>query len=127
MAVSDNRPFFLNLVKIKLPVTGFVSIFQRISGLLLFLAIPYSAYLLDLSLQGDAGFNRAADLLKHPVSQLISLVLLWSIVHHLIAGIRFLLIDFDIGVDKQQATRFAWLVLIIDSLIFILLAMEIFL
>ena len=127
MAVSDNRPFFLNLVKIKLPVTGFVSIFQRISGLLLFLAIPYSVYLLDLSLQGDAGFNQAADLLKNPVSQLISLVLLWSIVHHLVAGIRFLLIDFDIGVDKQQATRFAWLVLIIESFIFILLAMEIFL
>jgi len=127
MAVSDNRPFFLNLVKIKLPVTGFVSIFQRISGFLLFLAIPYSVYLFDLSLQGTIGFNQAAELLSHPVSQLISLVLLWSIVHHLVAGIRFLLIDFDIGIDKDQATRFAWLVLIIVFIVFVLLAMGIFL
>jgi len=127
MAVSDNRPFFLNLVKIKLPVTGFVSIFQRISGLLLFLAIPFSVYLLDISLQSRTGFNRAVEILSAPLLQLVSLILLWSIVHHLLAGIRFLLIDFDIALEKQQATRFAWLVLVIEAVIFMLLTVEIFL
>jgi len=127
MAVSDNRPFFLNLVKIKLPVTGFVSIFQRISGLFLFLAIPFSVYLLDLSLQSKAGFDQAVEILSTPLLQLASLILLWSIVHHLLAGIRFLLIDFDIGLEKQQATRFAWLVLIFEALVFVLLAVGIFL
>jgi len=127
MAVSDNRPFYLNLVKIHLPVTGFVSIFHRISGLLLFLAIPFFVYLFDLSLQGSAGFTQAADLLQHPFIQLLSLVLLWSIVHHLIAGIRFLLTDFDIGLEKQQAIRFAWGVFIIEAIIFAFLAVEIYL
>jgi len=127
MAVPDNRPFFLNLVKIHLPVTGFVSIFHRISGLLLFLAIPFSVYLLDLSLQNSAGFNEAASLLKHPLTQLASLILLWSIVHHLIAGIRFLLTDFDIGLEKKQATQFAWLVFIIEAIVFVFLTVEIFL
>jgi len=127
MAVSDNRPFFLNLVKIHLPVTGFVSIFHRISGLLLFLVIPFCVYLLDLSLQGTAGFNAAANLLAHPLSQLISVVLLWSIIHHFIAGLRFLLTDFDIGLEKKQATLYAWLVFAIEAIVFALLAMEIFL
>jgi len=127
MAVSDNRPFYLNLVKIKLPVTGFVSIFQRISGLLLFLAIPFSVYLLDISLQSRVGFDRAVEILRTPLLQLVSLILLWSIVHHLLAGIRFLLIDFDIGLEKQPATRFAWFVLMIEAVIFVLLAMGIFL
>jgi len=127
MAVSDNRPFFLNLVKIHLPVTGFVSIFHRISGFLLFLAIPFSVYLLDMSLQDKAGFNAAANVLTHPLIQLISIILLWSIIHHFIAGIRFLLTDFDIGLEKKQATMYAWLVFIIEAIVFILLAMEIFL
>jgi len=127
MAVSDNRPFFLNLVIIRLPVTGFVSIFHRISGLLLFLAIPFSVYLLDISLQSAAGFNQAVHLLEHPVLQLVSLLLLWSIIHHFIAGIRFLLTDFDIGLEKHQAIRFAWLVFIIDAIVFILFTWRIFL
>ncbi|VAW57343.1 Succinate dehydrogenase cytochrome b-556 subunit [hydrothermal vent metagenome] len=127
MAVSDNRPFFLNLLKIRLPVTGFISIFQRISGLLLFLSIPFSVYLFDLSLSGPAGFNQTLDILHNPCLQLISLILLWSIIHHLIAGIRFLLTDFDIGLEKKQATRFAWFVFIIEAIIFVLLTVEIFL
>lgn len=127
MAVSDNRPFFLNLVKIRLPVTGFVSIFHRISGLLLFLAIPFSVYLLDLSLQGDSGFNKAIDVLNIPLIKVASVILLWSILHHFIAGIRFLLTDFDIGLEKHQATLFAWLVFIIEAILFVWLGMEIFL
>lgn len=127
MAVTDNRPFFLNLVKIHLPVTGFVSIFHRISGLLLFLAIPFSVYLLDISLQGEAGFRKAADILNMPLVQLVSLLLLWSIVHHLLAGIRFLLTDFDIGLEKHQAIQYAWLVFIIEAIVFVLLAVRIFL
>lgn len=127
MAVHDNRPFFLNLIKIHLPVTGFVSIFHRISGLLLFLAIPFSIYLLDLSLQGANGFKQAAELLTYPLLQLVGLILLWSIVHHLIAGIRFLLTDFDIGLEKHQATRYAWLVFILEAIVLLLLIVEIFL
>jgi len=127
MAVSDNRPFFLNLVKIRLPVTGFVSIFHRISGLLLFLAIPFSVYLLDISLQGDAGFQQASDILNTPIIQFACVILLWSILHHLIAGIRFLLTDFDIGLEKQQATLYAWVVFILEAILFLWLAMEIFL
>ncbi len=127
MAVPDNRPFFLNLVKIRLPVTGFVSIFHRISGLLLFLSIPFSVFLLDISLQGASGFERAADILTQPLIQFASLILLWSIIHHFIAGIRFLLTDFDIGLEKKQATQFAWLVFIIEAVIFVLLVLKLFL
>jgi len=127
MAVSDNRPFFLNLVKIRLPVTGFVSIFHRISGLLLFLAIPFSVYLFDISLQGDAGFNEMTGILNLPLIKIASVILLWSILHHFIAGIRFLLTDFDIGLEKQQAILFAWLVFIVEAILFIWLGMEIFL
>lgn len=121
MAVSDNRPFFLNLLKIHLPVTGFVSFLHRISGLLLFIAIPVSVYLFDLSLQGSSGFDHAANILAHPALQLISLLLLWSLLHHLFAGIRFLLTDLDIGLAKAQAVRSAWMVFVLEVIVLILI------
>lgn len=121
MAVSDNRPFFLNLLKIHLPVTGFVSILHRISGLLLFIAIPFTVYVFDLSLQGSAGFDRASVLLVHPVLQLLGLLLVWSLLHHLFAGIRFLLTDLDIGLAKVQAVRSAWTVFVLELVVLILI------
>ena len=127
MASTDNRPFFLNLLKIHLPVTGFVSILHRISGLLLFVAIPFSVYLLELSLQGKTGFAQAAEILQLPLVQLVLLILLWSIIHHLFAGIRFLLTDIDIGLEKQQSVYYAWAVFILEAIVFVLLAMEYFL
>ena len=117
MAVSDTRPFYLNLIKIRLPVAGMLSIFHRVSGVLMFVVMPYLVYLLDLSLQGEAGFNRVAELLSHPFSILIQLVLLWSLVHHFLSGIRFLLIDFDIGIGKQQSTYSAWLIFALDLIL----------
>lgn len=111
MAVRDTRPFFLNLIKIRLPIPGIVSILHRISGLLMFLAIPGSVVVLDISLQGQQGFQRASEILSHPISQLILLVLLWSLIHHLYAGIRFLFTDFDIGLEKQQSITTARLVI----------------
>ena len=114
MAVQDTRPFFLNLLKIRLPVPGIVSIFHRVSGVFLFLAIPLFVYILDLSLQSKQGFQQAAELLAQPLIKLFLLVLIWSLVHHLYAGIRFLLTDFDIGLSKSQSTKTAWLVIVAE-------------
>lgn len=114
MSVPDNRPYFLNLVKIRLPLPGFVSILHRISGILMFLAIPFAVYLLDLSLESEQGFHDAERLLSQPLMKLVLLVLAWSIIHHFYAGIRFLLIDFDLGVYKAASRRGAVLVILAE-------------
>ena len=64
MAVSDTRPFYLNLIKIRLPIAGVLSIFHRISGVFMFLAMPFLVYMLDLSLKGESGFSQAAEYLE---------------------------------------------------------------
>jgi succinate dehydrogenase / fumarate reductase cytochrome b subunit len=106
------KPVFLNLWKIHLPIAGWVSIAHRGSGLLLFFAIPGAIYLLNLSLSGEAGFSQALSLLHNPVILLILLILCWGLLHHLLAGIRFLLIDLDYGVDLVSARKSALLVLV---------------
>ena len=112
--MTDNRPVYLNLFKIRLPTTGIVSFAHRISGFFLFLAIPFSIYLLDLSVTSVQGFEHSMQLLQRPVMQLILLILAWALVHHFLAGIRYLFLDFDIGIDKDGSNKSAWSVIIID-------------
>ena len=78
MALNDSRPYFLNLVKIRLPLPGFVSILHRVSGVLLFLSTPLLVYLFDLSLRGEQGFDSVKEILTCPLSRLILLGLSWA-------------------------------------------------
>lgn len=100
MATKTNRPVFLDLKEIKMPIGAIMSILHRASGVLMFLATPLMIYLLDLSLSGEAGYARADELVHGWFFILIIFGLIWSLMHHLLAGIRYLLIDIDIGVEK---------------------------
>jgi len=110
MKRKDNRPKYLNLFKIHLPITGIASINHRLSGLILFLSIPLSLYLLQHSLSSEAGFKEAISCFSSPWVKLALVLLTWSFVHHLFAGFRFLLIDQNIGVSLSVARKSAWFV-----------------
>jgi succinate dehydrogenase / fumarate reductase cytochrome b subunit len=112
--LTDNRPVYLNLFKIRLPTTGIVSFAHRVSGVFLFLAIPFSIYLLDVSVTSAQGFEHSMQLLQRPVMQLVLLILAWALVHHFLAGIRYLFLDFDIGIDKAGSNKSAWIVIVIE-------------
>jgi succinate dehydrogenase / fumarate reductase cytochrome b subunit len=110
MANQHAAPVFLNLRRIRFPVGAVTSIAHRISGVLMFLSFPLLVYLLDLSLQDAAGFDRAVEYLQCSWLRAASAIIAWSLFHHLFSGIRFLLIDIGSGVTLQQARRSAWLV-----------------
>ncbi len=111
---SNKRPVYLNLLKIRLPVTGMVSLAHRLTGVLLFFSIPYLVYLLDLSVSSPGGYARVQHFLQQPWMLLLEVLLLWAFAHHFFAGIRFLLIDADIGVEKSSSRRGAWLVILAE-------------
>ncbi len=119
---SRTRPVFLDLFRIHLPVAGILSIAHRISGVILFLALPFLVGLLELALSGEAGFTRAAALLQGGAGRVLRFLLLWALLHHLLAGIRYLLLDADLGVQAPHYRRSAWLVLAAAPLLALLLA-----
>lgn len=110
MTIPNKRPVFFHLLQLQLPVTALVSIAHRVSGILLFLALPALIWLLDRSLSDADGFAVVAHLLDGWPLRLAALVLLWALAHHLLAGLRLLLIDAEIGVERQAARRTAWAV-----------------
>jgi succinate dehydrogenase cytochrome b subunit len=105
--MQSTRPIYLDLRRIKLPIGGWVSILHRLSGVLLVLAIPAGALLLAQALSGPDGFAASTAVLAHPLVRLALVVLLWSLLHHLLAGIRYLLLDLGLGLARASARRSA--------------------
>lgn len=120
------RPVYLNLLHIHLPLAGWVSILHRFSGALLFLAFPLGVWGLSLSLSDEAGFQRVADCAAHPLSKLAMLGLVWAFAHHVLAGLRHLALDVHWGTDLPRARQSSRAVLLASGLVTLLAAWRLF-
>ena len=109
---SRRLPVFLKLAQIRFTIGAIASIAHRVSGVLLFIALPVVAVLLDTSLRDEAGFASVRDLISSPLAVVAAGVLVWALVHHVLAGIRHLLMDVGIGGELERARASARLVLI---------------
>ena len=101
--VAKTRPKHLNLLVIRLPVAGIVSIMHRVSGAVLFLILPLLLCLFQSSLQSSESFARFHAVVSNPLMKLFLLALLWGYLHHLLAGIRHLFLDLHIGAELETA------------------------
>lgn len=120
-AAKKLRPKYLSLTallfEIRLPIPGRVSILHRVSGALLF--FPFAAwllYLLDTSLASEAGFQHVRSYLALPVAKLGALVFIWAYCHHFCAGIRYLFLDLNKGIELAAARRSAFAVIVVSLL-----------
>ena len=115
---KKDRPVYRNiglaqLVKYRLPWAGKVSILHRISGAVLFLLLPFILYLFDQSLASELSYQKFQAFTSNILVKIICLGLIWSFLHHFCAGIRYLLLDLEIGVEKSESNRSAIIVLVI--------------
>ncbi len=115
--MQDQRPVFLNLFLIRFPMAAIISIAHRASGILMVLLIPAMVYLLDLSLASEQGFQQVNSLLGNNLVKLVMVLLSWALLHHLFAGIRYLFLDFDIGVGLVESRVTAWIIFTLAALL----------
>ena len=123
MSNPDTRPVYLNLLKIRQPVTALLSIGHRISGIVLFLVLPVALFLLEYSLKGPEEYAAVVRLFGSPAGVFAGLVLGWMLLLHLFAGVRFLLIDMDWGVELRTARQSASMALWAASGVTLILAL----
>jgi succinate dehydrogenase / fumarate reductase, cytochrome b subunit len=109
-----------------LPWAGKVSILHRISGLMLFLALPFILYLFELSITSELSFIKFQSFLQHPLCKLMILALIWGYLHHFCAGIRFLLLDMHKGIEKHQIQKSAVGVLCVSLILTAIIAAKLF-
>ena len=109
-----NRPKYLNLVQIRMPVTAVVSIMHRASGAALFLALPLLLWWWQLSLTSMDTFSAFRTLVAQAPVKIVLLALLWAYLHHLCAGIRHLVMDLDLATELALARFTSMLVLAVS-------------
>ena len=109
------RPVYLDLPRIRLPLPGIISILHRLSGALLFFAgIPLLLYGVAGSLASPEAYADMKASFAHPIAKLVLIGLVWSYLHHFCAGIRYLLLDIHRGIELAPARRSSAVVLVLS-------------
>lgn len=106
---QSTRPIFINLLQIRFPVSAIVSIGHRGAGIFMILVIPALITALGMSSTPD-GYARLLEFFSAPWVRIVLFLVIWAFAHHFFAGLRFILIDLDIGTSKEAKTRSAWIV-----------------
>jgi succinate dehydrogenase / fumarate reductase cytochrome b subunit len=119
--MAKTRPFYLNLIQIRLPIGGFVSILHRASGAVLSLAVPLLLYVFMLSLRSPDDFEQVRMLAAGLFGKLVVLGLVWALLHHFLAGLRHLGFDLGLGEGKLRARQTAWATLVAAVLLTLLM------
>lgn len=101
--IASQRPKYLDLFRIRLPLPGIVSILHRISGAALFAFAWPLLYLLQESLRSAESHAHFAALTGHWLVKLFLIGMLWAFLHHFFAGLRYLLLDIRVADDLGPA------------------------
>lgn len=125
--LAKKRPEFRNINALvdlptyRLPAAGFVSILHRISGLVMFLLLPFVVWMFDTSVSSEisfikfkAAFNVGVGFVPGIVVQLVALALIWAYLHHLIAGVRHIYMDAHHAVSKEFGKSSAVVTLVLS-------------
>lgn len=118
--MNKKRPVNLDISTIKLPITAYVSILHRVSGVFLFAGVAVLLWMLDVSLGSQEGFNSIRDLAASPVCQVILWVVLAALAYHTCMGIRHLIMDFGVGESLKGGKTGAWTALVVAILLIVL-------
>ena len=121
------------IVGYRLPPAGIVSILHRVSGVLMFLLLPFVIWLFDVSLTSEISYERFTSTFVAGIGwlpgwlmKLVALALIWAYLHHFIAGVRHLWMDMTHSVSLAQGRVSAWVTLVSSGVLTLALAMKLF-
>ncbi|MFG6485880.1 succinate dehydrogenase, cytochrome b556 subunit [Roseateles sp. BYS78W] len=135
---AKTRPVYTNIhvtqiVKYRLPPAGIVSILHRVSGLLMFVLLPFVVWMLDSSLGSEISYDGFTNVFAAGVAglpawvlKLVVLGLLWAYLHHFIAGVRHLWMDATHSVSKAQGHNSAIVTLVLSIALTLVLGAKLF-
>ena len=95
--VEKKRPMNLDLGTIRLPITSYVSILHRVSGVAMFFAVAIFLWMLDTSLASEQGFAMVNSLFDNLLAQIIVWGCLSALAYHMVMGTRHLVMDAGYG------------------------------
>ena len=126
--MKTKRPVNLDIGSIKLPITSYVSILHRVSGVVLFFAVALLLCVFDASLESEQSFQSLKESFTSPLIQFVMWAALAALAYHFVAGIRHLIMDLGFGEDSfDSGRRSAWVVVVVAILLMVAISGWIFL
>jgi succinate dehydrogenase / fumarate reductase cytochrome b subunit len=131
-AQKRERPVIRNVsitditINYKQPPSALVSILHRISGLGLFLMLPFLLYLFQESLRSEISFEHFKGVVDNGFAKVLLLGLSWAYLHHFTAGVRHLFMDNHMALDKDASQKTARWVLVISLALTVLVGLKLF-
>lgn len=110
---KDKRPVNLDIGSMKLPITAYVSISHRLSGVVLFLISGLLVWALDASLSSEQSFNELAQLLTTPLAKAVLWVIATAMSYHALSGVKHIIMDFGVGETMQGGVTGARIVIVL--------------
>lgn len=138
--LAKKRPEFRNinafkdLTTYRLPPAGWVSILHRVSGVIMFLLLPFILWMFDTSVSSEISFAKFKAVFNVGVGfvpgwffKLVALALMWAYLHHFIAGLRHLWMDVSHdAVSKEFGKSSAIVTLVLSIGLTVLLGAKLF-
>jgi len=142
--MADNakspRPVYRNIhvtdiVSYRLPPAGIVSILHRISGVVMFLLLPFIFWMFDTSVTSEISYDKFTSVFTAGCAdgavpgwffKIIALGLIWAYLHHFTAGVRHLIMDATHSVSKEQGHNSAVATLAISIGLTVILGAKLF-
>jgi len=138
--IAKKRPEFRNinafrdLPTYRWPLASIVSGMHRISGVLMFVLLPFIIWMFDTSISSEISFARfkaafSSGLWLFPgwFIKLVALALIWAFLQHLFAGLRHLWSDVShAAVAKEFGAKSAQAVLVVSLVLTAALGAKLF-
>jgi succinate dehydrogenase / fumarate reductase cytochrome b subunit len=138
--LAKKRPEFRNihafsdLPRYRLPAAGWVSILHRVSGVLMFVLMPFIIWMFDTSVSSEisfakfrSAFNQGLGFVPGWFIKLVALGLIWAYLHHFIAGVRHLWMDMShAAVSKEFGATSAKVTLVASIVLTVILGAKLF-
>jgi succinate dehydrogenase / fumarate reductase cytochrome b subunit len=132
------RPVYRNIhvsqiMKYRLPPAGIVSILHRVSGVVMFLLMPFIIWMFDASVTTEISYSRFTSVFSSGAGavpgwffKLVALALIWAYLQHFIAGLRHLWMDMTHAVTKEFGRSSALVTLGLSVLLTLALGYKLF-
>jgi succinate dehydrogenase / fumarate reductase cytochrome b subunit len=123
----------VDALQYRLPLAGVVSILHRISGVIMFLLMPFIFWMFDTSVSSEISYSQFTSVFSAGAGfvpgwffKLVALVLIWSYLQHFIAGLRHLWMDATHSVSLEFGRQSAVFTLASSGLLTLALGIKLF-
>jgi succinate dehydrogenase / fumarate reductase cytochrome b subunit len=118
--MNKQRFVNFNLFTIQYPFTAIISILHRLSGIFVFVLIPFLLWILETALSDKSGFAYIQSILISSISKIAMWLFLAALGYHFVAGVRHLLMDIGFG-ESLHGARLSGVISLIISIIWAVL------